>query len=84
MELGISELSLIIEKVLKEMCKRDIKSEVSDGIFDTMEEAIEAAYEAQKKYSQYTIEQREKLIAAMRKAILDNAMAIATLCSELI
>lgn len=80
MELGTSELSLIIEKVLKEMSKRDIKSEVSDGVFDTMEEAIEAAYEAQKKYSQYTIEQREKLIAAMRKAILDNAMAIATLC----
>ncbi|MTK12880.1 MAG: aldehyde dehydrogenase EutE [Clostridiaceae bacterium] len=80
MELGTSELSLIIEKVLKEMCKRNIKSEVSDGVFDTMEEAIEAAYEAQKKYSQYTIEQREKLIAAMRKAILDNAMAIATLC----
>lgn len=80
MELGTSELSLIIEKVLKEMSKRDIKSEISDGVFDTMEEAIEAAYEAQKKYSQYTIEQREKLIAAMRKAILDNAMAIATLC----
>ncbi|MBE6066616.1 MAG: aldehyde dehydrogenase EutE [Clostridium lundense] len=80
MELESNELSLIIEKVLKEMSKRDIKSDVSDGIFDTMEEAIEAAYEAQKKYSEYSIEQREKLIAAMRKAIIDNAMNIATLC----
>jgi len=79
-ELESNELSLIIEKVLKEMSKRDIKSDVSDGIFDTMEEAIEAAYEAQKKYSEYSIEQREKLIAAMRKAIIDNAMNIATLC----
>lgn len=80
MELGSNELSLIIEKVLKEMSKRDIKVDVSDGIFDTMEEAIEAAYEAQKKYSEYSVEQREKLIAAMRKAIIDNAMNIATLC----
>ncbi|WP_186430567.1 aldehyde dehydrogenase family protein [Clostridium sp. BSD9I1] len=80
MELESNELSLIIEKVLKEMSKRDIKSDVSDGIFDTMEEAIEAAYEAQKKYSEYSIEQREKLIDAMRKAIIDNAMNIATLC----
>ncbi|KGK87599.1 aldehyde dehydrogenase family protein [Clostridium sp. HMP27] len=80
MELESNELSLIIEKVLKEMSKRDIKNDVSDGIFDTMEEAIEAAYEAQKKYSEYSIEQREKLIDAMRKAIIDNAMNIATLC----
>lgn len=80
MELESNELSLIIEKVLKEMSKRDIKSDVSDGIFDTMGEAIEAAYEAQKKYSEYSIEQREKLIDAMRKAIIDNAMNIATLC----
>lgn len=80
MELESNELSLIIEKVLKEMSKRDIKNDVSDGIFDTMGEAIEAAYEAQKKYSEYSIEQREKLIDAMRKAIIDNAMNIATLC----
>lgn len=80
MELTSSEMSLIIEKVLKEMSARDIKEEVSDGIFETIDEAIEAAYKAQKKYSEYTIEQREKLIAAMRKAIIDNAMAIATLC----
>lgn len=80
MELQSSELSLIIEKVLKEMSKKELNEEVSDGVFDTMEEAIEAAYEAQKKYSKYSIEQREKLIAAMRKAIMDNAMDIATLC----
>ncbi|WPC44392.1 aldehyde dehydrogenase family protein [Clostridium sp. JS66] len=80
MELQSNELSLIIEKVLKEMNKKELKEEVSDGVFDTMEEAIEAAYEAQKKFSSYTIEQREKLIAAMRKAIIDNAMEIANLC----
>ncbi|MBV7274800.1 aldehyde dehydrogenase EutE [Clostridiaceae bacterium UIB06] len=80
MELGSSELSFIIEKVLKEMNQRELKEEVSDGIFDTMDEAIEAAYKAQKKYAEYSIEQREKLIAAMRKAIIDNAMEIANLC----
>lgn len=80
MELEANDLSLIIEKVLKEMNEKDAKEEVSDGIFDTMEEAIDAAYEAKKKYSNYSLEEREKLIDAIRKAIIDSAMSIATLC----
>lgn len=80
MELQNSELSLIIEKVLKEMNGRELKEETSDGIFETMDEAIDAAYEAQKKYSHYSIELREKIITSMRKSIIDNAMAIATIC----
>jgi acyl-CoA reductase-like NAD-dependent aldehyde dehydrogenase len=39
---------------------------------------IDAAYKAQKEFSNYSLEEREKLIAAMRKAILDSAMNIAT------
>jgi propionaldehyde dehydrogenase len=80
MELNSSDLSIIIQKVLKEMNNKTLGTQVSDGVFDSMEEAIDAAYEAKKKYAEYSLEQRENLITAMRKAILDNAMSIATLC----
>ncbi|MEY7999058.1 aldehyde dehydrogenase family protein [Clostridium sp. Mt-5] len=80
MELKGNDLSLIIERVLKELNERDTKKEVSDGVFDTMDEAIAAAYEAQKVYQEYTLEQREKLISSMKKALMENAMSIANLC----
>ncbi|CAB1239883.1 aldehyde dehydrogenase family protein [Clostridium sp. MT-14] len=80
MELKGNDLSLIIEKVLKELNEKDTKEKVSDGVFKTMDEAIEAAYEAQKVYQKYTLEQREKLISSMKKALLENAMNIANLC----
>lgn len=79
MELKGNDLSLIIERVLKELNERDTKKEVSDGVFDTMDEAIAAAYEAQKVYQEYTLEQREKLISSMKKALMENAMSIANL-----
>ncbi|TDT50367.1 aldehyde dehydrogenase family protein [Fonticella tunisiensis] len=82
MELEKNELSLIIEKVLKEMNERSLKIKNGDGIFDSMDDAIEAADRAQRKLIEMTIEQRERLIRAMRKAILDNAMSIAKLCVE--
>lgn len=80
MELKDNQISLIIEKVLKEMNNRNLNIEISDGIFNSMDEAVKAAEEAQFKLSQMTIEEREKLIVSMRKAILENAMNIASLC----
>ncbi len=50
------------------------------GIFDRLEDAIEAAEAAQKKIS--TIRVREKIIAAIRKAGIDNARAFAELARE--
>ncbi|QCX34518.1 aldehyde dehydrogenase EutE [Caloramator sp. E03] len=82
MELEKSEIALIIEKVLKEINERELKPKNSDGIFYNMNEAIEAAYRAQEKLVEISIEQREKLIASMRSAILENAMSIAKLCVE--
>lgn len=82
MELNNNELMGIIEKILEEMSKTENKDIVTDGIFDTMNEAIEASYIAQKTYSRYTIKQRESLIIAMRKAIMDNAMEISKLAVD--
>ncbi|HBC96185.1 MAG TPA: aldehyde dehydrogenase EutE [Clostridium sp.] len=80
MELNGSDLSQIVERVLKELNEKDTKKqEVSDGVFGSMDEAIDAAYEAQKKFKNYTLEQRERFIAAMRKATMDNAMSLANL-----
>lgn len=51
-----------------------------DGIFDNINEAIEAAAIAQKQLVKMNLEEREKLICVMRKAILDNALKIAGIC----
>lgn len=80
MEVKNDEISVIIERVLQEMGKRDLQIEESDGVFETMDEAIEAAAIAQKELILLSIEERETLICAMRKAILDNALKIADIC----
>ena len=82
MEIKNDDISLIIQKVLQEMGKRDLMVEESDGIFDNMDEAIHAADIAQKELVAMSLEEREKLICAMRKAILDNASKIAEICVE--
>lgn len=77
MELGKDEVSLIVKRVMEEMSKKDLKINDNYGIFDTVEEAIDAAYKAQKEFVYYSLEDRERLISAMRKAIMDSAMEIA-------
>ncbi|MBU3099203.1 MULTISPECIES: aldehyde dehydrogenase family protein [Clostridium] len=82
MEIKNDEISAMVEKVLQEMNRRDLNISESDGVFDDMDEAIEAASIAQKQLICMSISQREELIAAMRKAILDNATKIADICVE--
>lgn len=53
--------------------------DASDGIFTKMEDAIAAAADAQKRWQAVTVERREKIIAAMRKVIIDNARELAEL-----
>lgn len=82
MEIKNDEISVIIEKVLQEMGKRDLHVEESDGVFDNMDQAIEASAIAQKELVRMSLEEREKLICAMRKAILENASKIADISVE--
>ena len=49
---------------------------------DTAEEAIENAKAAQKELAEMTLETRGELIAAMRKAGIDNAEYLARLANE--
>lgn len=74
------QISAIIEKVLEEMNKKELKVENSDGIFENMDAAIDASEIAQIELVKMSLEERERLIVAMKKAILDNAMELAELC----
>lgn len=82
MEIKDEMITEVIEKVLQELQRNDKNQGYQNGIYDRMEDAIEAAYEAQKKLKVMSLEQRERLISAMRKAILDNAKSCAKLAVE--
>ncbi len=56
--------------------------EASDGIFTKMEDAIAAAEAAQKQWGTIEVARRETIIAAMRKAIVDNARSLAELAVQ--
>lgn len=82
MEIRDEMINDVVERVLKELQKKTINEKYNNGIYDRMEDAIGAAYEAQKKLKDMSLEQREKLISAMRTAILNNAKACAKLAVE--
>ena len=53
-----------------------------DGVFSCMDEAVKAAKKAYEQLSRLSIEKREKLIAAMRRAVLDNLEELSRLALE--
>ncbi|HDL53376.1 MAG TPA: aldehyde dehydrogenase EutE, partial [Proteobacteria bacterium] len=74
----------VIQKVLENLVNEEnpaIAESAGDGIYRTVEEAVNDAVLAQKRLISMTLAQRDKMIAAIRKAALDNneklsAMAI--------
>jgi len=76
-------VSEIVAKVVKNI---DIKGNCSckrqKGVFDSMEEALEAVAKAREIYRGYSIEQREKIIACIRKLTLQEAEEMAVLGVE--
>lgn len=52
------------------------------GVFKTMTEALEAVSKAYVEYKSYTVEQREKMIAAIRRLTLEEAEVMAKLGVE--
>lgn len=80
MENPNDQISAIIEKVLEQMSKKQLNIEVSDGIFEDMDIAINASEIAQAELVKMSLEERQRLIDAMKKSILDNAMELAELC----
>ncbi len=74
-------ISEIVEKVvskinIEDACKKQ------KGVFDSMEEALEAVAKARELYRNYSIEQREKIIAVIRRLTLEEAGEMAVLGVE--
>ncbi|WP_230867196.1 aldehyde dehydrogenase family protein [Iocasia frigidifontis] len=73
MNINTEELNEIVKEVLQEFNEQDYSSSQKEsdkelGIYDSMEEAITAARRAQKEYqANFSLQERETLIAAMRK-----------------
>ncbi len=70
-------ISRIVESVIQNIDVAPGKN--LKGVFDTMEEALEAVSKAYVQYKSYTVEQREKMIAEIRKLTLAEAEEMAKL-----
>lgn len=81
-----------IEEIMGEMKKiySDINVKKNDGrvygnsrgCFEEMEDAIQAARNSQKQLISLSLEQRSKIIQAMRKAAFDNAKYLALMAND--
>lgn len=72
-------ISEIVESVIRNM---NTQSKKQLGVFDTMAEALAAVEKAYKQYRSYSVEQREKMIANIRKLTLAEAEIMAKMGVE--
>ena len=86
MEIGAKEIELIVQQVIANLgANSSVRTGTQStgdkgdyGVFEHIEDAIDAAYVAQRDwYLNYKIEDRERIIAAIRKVSLENAEDLA-------
>ena len=77
----INEIVASVIKTLETKGAIDTKTS-QKGVFDTMTEALEAVSKAYKQYREYTVAQREKMIANIRKLTLEEAGIMAEMGVE--
>lgn len=82
MEMNEAQISAIVRNVIQKMDNAPISVKNQKGVFETMSEALAAVDKAYKQYRSYSIEQREKMIAAIRKYTLEEAENLAKLGVE--
>jgi acyl-CoA reductase-like NAD-dependent aldehyde dehydrogenase len=84
MEMTQEQIARIVEETLRAIKAPAGVSAGSSGrwLCDTADEAVENAKRAQRQLMDMTLAQRGKLIAAMRKAAIDNAEYLARLAHE--
>jgi aldehyde dehydrogenase len=84
--LNETQIAAIVDEVVKTLKERGVATPAArtasssngrgtagmHGVFDTMDEACVAAWDAQKIYGDATLEQRKKVIAAIRETALAN------------
>ncbi|MBR5011050.1 MAG: hypothetical protein IKY12_00675 [Clostridia bacterium] len=81
MKIDEKQISEIVKSVLSNMAGETASENTQSykGVFNTMTEALEAVNKAYKKYRSYSVEQREKIIAEIRKLTLAEAEEMAKL-----
>ncbi len=72
-------ISRIVESVIQNI---EVNTERKKGVFPTMTEALAAVSRAYEQYRSYTVEQREKMISAIRKLTLEEAEIMAKMGVE--
>ena len=83
MELNENYINQIVQSVMKNLESAPTTPEKRlKGVFETMTEALEAVEKAYKFYRSYSIEQREKMIANIRKLTLAEAETMAKMGVE--
>lgn len=79
------ELERIVQEVIKKIVNGSLPGSSTrhpGGIFETMDEAVKAAKCAQKELIGLRIEERERLLKAMRQAAIDHAEELARMAAE--
>ena len=81
MELNENYINQIVQNVVKNLEKAAPQQRLK-GVFDSMTDALEAVNKAYQFYRSYSIAQREKIIANIRKLTLEEAETLAKLGVE--
>ncbi len=76
------DISRIVESVINNIDGKVVPDKKLKGVFPTMSEALEAVSKAYIQYKSYTVEQRERMIAAIRRLTLEEAEEMAKLGVE--
>jgi propionaldehyde dehydrogenase len=74
MEISPETIDQVLNMVLDELGREGESSAVPaiDGLYDTLEEAVTSAVEAQRRLTAMTLENRHKIVEAIRAAVLAN------------
>lgn len=77
MSMTEEKIQIIIQDMIKKLSSRNAEytgtmGTSCSGCFRDVDEAVEAAKHSQKQLSSLSLEHRAKLIAAMRKAAMEN------------
>lgn len=72
METSLEVISAAVKKVLQELVEERTSRDIPSGIVETIDEAVQNAVVAQKQLQQLSLESRKVIVAAIRKATLDE------------
>ncbi len=80
MEINQELITGLVARVLQELAAgKGAQFEDGNGLFETVNDAVDAALEAQKRLIAMSLERRKQIIAAIRRATLDNNETLSSL-----